>query len=44
MLKIDENDQNAFVNIFQGTIDMIVIVFVGCYIPIGPLLTLISWL
>ena len=35
-VKIDENDQNAYVNIFQGTIDMIVI-------PLGPLLTQISW-
>ena len=31
LLKIDENDKNAEVNIFQGIIDTIVIVFVGCY-------------
>ena len=36
LLKIDENDENAYFNIFQGTIDMVVIVFVGCYIyPLG---------
>ena len=35
MLKIDENDQNAFVNIFQGTTNVIVINFVDCYIPLG---------
>ena len=44
LLKIDENDQNAFVNIFQWTIDMIIIGFVGCYILLKPLLTQISWL
>ena len=44
LLKNDENDQNAYVNIFQRTIDMIVIVFLGCSIPLGPLLTQISWL
>ena len=44
IVKIDENDQNAFVNIFQWTIDMIIIGFVGCYIPLKPLLTQISWL
>ena len=43
-VKNDENDQNAYVNIFQRTIDMIVIVFLGCSIPLGPLLTQISWL
>ena len=32
LLKIDENDQNAYVNIFQGTIDMNVIVFVGFFV------------
>ena len=42
LLKIDENDKNAEVNIFQGIIDMIVTVFVGCYTPLGPLLTQIS--
>ena len=30
LLKIDENDKNAEVNIFQGIIDTIAIVFVGC--------------
>ena len=44
LLKIDENDKNAEVNIFQGIIDTIVIVFVGCYAPLGPLLTQISYL
>ena len=44
LLKIDENDKNVEVNIFQGIIDMIVIVFVGCYIPFEPLLAQISWL
>ena len=42
LLKIDENDKNAEVNIFQGIIDTIVIVFVGCCTPLGPLLTQIS--
>ena len=42
LLKIDENDKNAEVNIFQGIINTIVIVFVGCYTPLGPLLTQIS--
>ena len=36
--KIDENDQKSQVNIFQGIIDMIIIVFIGWYIPPEPLL------
>ena len=43
LLKIYENDKNASVNIFQGIIDtIVVVVFVGCYTPLGPLLTQIS--
>ena len=42
LLKIDENDKNAEVNIFQGIMDTIVIVFVGFYTPLGPLITQIS--
>ena len=44
LLKIDENDENVYINIFQRTIDVIVNVFVGCYIPLGPPLAQISWL
>ena len=44
LLKIDDNYKNVEVNIFQGIIDTIGIVFVGCYKPLGPLLTQISWL
>ena len=41
--KIDENDQKSEVNIFQGIFDVIMIVFVGWYIPLGPLLNQILW-
>ena len=32
LLKVDENDKNAYDNIFQRIIDTIVIIFVGCNI------------